>query len=95
MSCQHLASLFSVTGRHQGVLQGRPAGSPGGDEGRTSGQSPDDAAGGGPRQNHEDGAAEDAGEKVANIGTSTPLPGRKIPFGVYYLLVVGLVGEGL
>lgn len=72
--------IFALTGRHPGVLQGRPAGSPGGDEGRASGQSPDDAAGGGSRQNHEDGAAEDAGEKVENRGTplhSTRV--RKIP----------------
>lgn len=57
---------FCIPPRHPGVLQGRPAGSPGGDEGRASGQSPDAAAGGRPRQNHEAGAAEDDGEKVEN-----------------------------
>lgn len=59
-------SLVLHSPRHLGVLQGRPAGSPGGDEGRASGQSPDAAAGGRPRQNHEAGAAEDDGEKVEN-----------------------------
>lgn len=59
-------SLLLHSPHHLGVLQGRPAGSPGGDEGRASGQSPDAAAGGRPRQNHEAGAAEDDGEKVKN-----------------------------
>lgn len=59
-------SLVLHSPRHLGVLQGRPAGPPGGDEGRASGQSPDAAAGGRPRQNHEAGAAEDDGEKVEN-----------------------------
>lgn len=74
-----------MTGPHQGVLQGRLAGPPGGDEGRAPGQGLDDAAGGGSWQNHEDGAAEDAGEKVANGGTQEQKPSlmARRKFGVY------------